>query len=150
MIEMSNSDRKRAVNAMEYMIKHMDSVTIEQIMKDCNITFQEYRILSELMMPAVRSKSLQAHYRIKAGLYKRRIKDMNYKLAKANDALDNLNKYMADCMQETETNEMDVGMWNAGRGDSAVQDNAAIAGDEIECTPPSVLHCIQTGLPSDG
>ena len=70
MIDMSAQDIQRAVNAMEYILAHGQIRTIERTLKDCDITFREYRLLSELMMPAIRQQNEASIYKHSSTYYK--------------------------------------------------------------------------------
>jgi len=89
MIDISSRDRKRIVYAIEYLIAHGDSVTVNQMLKDCRITAKEYRVICDIAMPTIREHAdiiIQKH---RAAFYKGRY---NRKLNKAAEILDKFRK----------------------------------------------------------
>jgi len=89
MIDISSKDRKRIVYAIEYLIAHGDTVTVNQMLKDCRITAKEYRVISDIAMPALRQHAERYTDRHRAAFYKGRY---NRKLDKAEDILDKFKK----------------------------------------------------------
>ena len=58
MIEISGQDRKKLIDAMEYLLNNSDRTTVAKMMKDCNLNFDEYRLVCDLCMPAIRQQSM--------------------------------------------------------------------------------------------
>lgn len=57
-MEMSKADRERIVYAIEYLLSYADTRPIARMQKDCGLTFDEYRLVCDLAMPAMRQQSL--------------------------------------------------------------------------------------------
>ena len=84
MIDISSRDRKRIVYTIEYLIAHGDSVTVNQMLKDCRITAKEYRVICDIAMPALRQHAERYVDRHRAAFYKGRY---NRKLKAADELL---------------------------------------------------------------
>lgn len=70
MIDIDKKDRQRIVNGIEYLVAHGDNGTVEKMMKVCDITFAEYRVICDLAMPAIREHSDVFTNKYRAGYYK--------------------------------------------------------------------------------
>ena len=57
MFDISKDDRDRIVDAIEYLVRYQDMRTVARMMKDCNLTWDEYRIVCDLAMPTIREHS---------------------------------------------------------------------------------------------
>lgn len=63
-------DRKKIVEVLEYLLEHESDTTVEKLMKDCGISFEEYRMVSDLAMPCERLKSELSSAVHRANYYK--------------------------------------------------------------------------------
>jgi hypothetical protein len=58
------------VKIIDYILENEDKVSVEQLMADCGLTFEEYRLMSALSMPAIRKKNEYKGAKVRAMYYK--------------------------------------------------------------------------------
>lgn len=122
MIEMSVVDRRRAVKAMEYLMEYGEKCDIGTLMHDCNITFEEYRVVSELAMPLLRVYSTRDNNRIRAGMYKGAFNRVMSKIGQLQVAVQSAGMILDDIAKEKIGNESGGDLLAGGTGEDAVQE----------------------------
>ena len=82
MIEINAKDRDKLVNAMEYLLNNSDRTTVAKMMKECGLNFEEYRLVCDLCMPAIRQQNA----------YRAAKQSLNYYKGEFNKEVNRLNK----------------------------------------------------------
>jgi len=119
-IDIDIKDRKRIVKAIEYLIEHGDNRTVGDMLKQCGITFEEYRAICDIAMPAIRQHADVIIHKHRAAFYKGRY---NRKLKAAEELL---KKYQ----EEGKIDESDLHLLAAGEREDFV--SASYQGDDGE------------------
>ena len=57
MLDLTKNDVDKIVDSIEYLVRYQDKRTVARMMKDCDLTFDEYRIVCDLAMPTIREHS---------------------------------------------------------------------------------------------
>ena len=57
MLNLTKDDVDKIVYSIEYLVRYQDKRTVARMMKDCDLTFDEYRIVCDLAMPTIREHS---------------------------------------------------------------------------------------------
>ena len=57
MLDMTKDDLDKIVNGVEYLLSYADTRPVARMMKDCGLTFDEYRLVCDIAMPAIRQQS---------------------------------------------------------------------------------------------
>jgi hypothetical protein len=70
MLNVNRADVEQIVKIIDYILDNEDKVTVEQLMADCGLTFEEYRLMSALSMPAIRKKNEYKGAKVRAMYYK--------------------------------------------------------------------------------
>ena len=70
MLNVNKADVEQMVEIIEYILSNEGKVTVERLMKECNLTFDEYRLMSALCMPAIRRKNELVTMKSKAAYFK--------------------------------------------------------------------------------
>lgn len=70
MLNINRADVEQMVKIIEYILDNEDKVTVEQLMANCGLTFEEYRLMSALAMPAIRKKNEYKGTKVRAMYYK--------------------------------------------------------------------------------
>jgi hypothetical protein len=70
MLNVNRADVEQMVKIIDYILDNEDKVTVEQLMADCGLTFEEYRLMSALSMPAIRKKNEYKGAKVRAMYYK--------------------------------------------------------------------------------
>lgn len=70
MLNINRADVEQMVKIIDYILDNEDKVTVEQLMADCGLTFEEYRLMSALAMPAIRKKNEYKDAKVRAMYYK--------------------------------------------------------------------------------
>ena len=70
MLNVNRADVDQMVKIIEYILENEDKVSVEQLMADCGLTFEEYRLMSALSMPAIRKKNEYKGAKVRAMYYK--------------------------------------------------------------------------------
>ena len=120
MIEIDRKDRQRIVRAIEYLVEHGDNKTVDDMLKQCGITFEEYRVICDIAMPAIRQHADVIIHKHRAAFYKGRY---NRKLKAAEELL---KKYQ----EEGTIDERDLHLLAAGEREDFV--SASYQGDDGE------------------
>lgn len=82
MLNINRADVEQMVKIIEYILDNESRVSIDQLMHDNGLTFEEYRMMSALAMPAIKRRNM--YYTAKA--------QMNYYKSAYNKALDEREK----------------------------------------------------------
>ena len=70
MQNISKKDVERMVGIIEYIVSNDTKVSVDQVMKDCDLTFEEYRLMSALAMPTIRRRNDYLSVKSMASRYK--------------------------------------------------------------------------------
>ena len=70
MLNVNRADVDQMVKIIDYILENEDKVSVEQLMADCGLTFEEYRLMSALSMPAIRKKNEYKGAKVRAMYYK--------------------------------------------------------------------------------
>lgn len=70
MLNVNRADVEQMVKIIDYILDNEDKVTVEQLMADCGLTFEEYRLMSALAMPAIRKKNEYKGAKVRDMYYK--------------------------------------------------------------------------------
>ena len=70
MLNANRADVDQMVKIIDYILENEDKVSVEQLMADCGLTFEEYRLMSALAMPAIRKKNEYKGAKVRAMYYK--------------------------------------------------------------------------------
>lgn len=70
MLNVNRADVEQMVKIIEYILDNEDKVTIDKLMADCGLTFEEYRLMCALAMPAIRKKNEYKGAKVRAMYYK--------------------------------------------------------------------------------
>lgn len=70
MLNVNRADVEQMAKIIDYILENEDKVSVEQLMADCGLTFEEYRLMSALAMPAIRKKNEYKGARVRAMYYK--------------------------------------------------------------------------------
>ena len=70
MLNVNRADVEQMVKIIDYILENEDKVSVEQLMADCGLTFEEYRLMSALAMPAIRKKNEYKSAKVRAMYYK--------------------------------------------------------------------------------
>ena len=70
MLNVNRADVDKMVKIIDYILENEDKVSVEQLMADCGLTFEEYRLMSALSMPAIRKKNEYKGAKVRAMYYK--------------------------------------------------------------------------------
>ena len=70
MLNVNRADVEQMVKIIDYILENEDKVSVEQLMADCGLTFEEYRLMSALSMPAIRKKNEYKGAKVRAMYYK--------------------------------------------------------------------------------
>ena len=111
MIEINRKDRQRIVRAIEYLVEHGDNKTVDDMLKQCGITFEEYRAICDIAMPTIRQHADVIIHKHRAAFYKGRY----HRKLKAAEEL--LKKYQ----EEGTINESDLHLLAKGRRTDAAK-----------------------------
>lgn len=70
MLNVNRADVEQMAKIIDYLLDNGDKVSVEQMMADCGLTFEEYRLMSALAMPAIRKQNEYKGARVRAMYYK--------------------------------------------------------------------------------
>lgn len=70
MLNINKADVEQMVEIIEYILENDCKVSINHLLKDCNLTFDEYRLMSALSMPAIRRKNELGNMKARAAYFK--------------------------------------------------------------------------------
>lgn len=93
MVKLTKEDVKELVGFMEYLMDNESKIMIGQLMKKYDISFEEYRLLCDLAMPAIRRKNELSNMKARATYYKTARNKYRDKLEKVEDALGMAHQY---------------------------------------------------------
>ena len=94
MLNINRADVDQMVGIIEYILSNEDKVTVDKLLKECNLTFEEYRLMSVLAMPAIRRKNDLSNMRARAAYYKGVYIQAKNELDKVNEALMTAKEYL--------------------------------------------------------
>ena len=125
MLNINRADVEQMVKIIEYILDNEDKVSVDQLMKDNGLTFEEYRLMSALAMPAIRRKNMYSNIRAKGAYYKGvYLKEKNAR-ERLEDALRMAHDYLNRYFKEDAKSESDVHILAGGEGTNAVQTSGA-------------------------
>ena len=93
MVKLTKEDVKELVEFMEYLMDNESKIMIGQLMKKYDISFDEYRLLCDLTMPAIRRKNELSNMKARATYFKTDRNKYRDKLEKVEDALGMAHQY---------------------------------------------------------
>lgn len=125
MLNVNRADVEQMVKIIDYILDNEDKVTVEQLMADCGLTFEEYRLMSALAMPAIRRKNEMARVRAKGSYYKGVYIREKHERERLEDAMRMAHDYLNRYFKEDRKNESDVHILAGGEGADAVQTGGA-------------------------
>lgn len=137
MLNINRADVEQMVKIIEYILDKEDKVTVDQLMKDNGLTFEEYRLMSALAMPAIRRKNDLGRVKSKGAYYKGVYIREKHERERLEDALRMAHDYLNRYFKEDTRNESDVHQLAGGEGEGTVSvgdsgnDGAEGAPDEI-------------------
>lgn len=70
MLNINRADVEQMVKIIEYITENEEKVSVDKLLADCGLTFDEYRLMSALSMPTIRKKNDMRSWRSKAYVYK--------------------------------------------------------------------------------
>ena len=70
MLNVNRADVEQMAKIIDYLLDNGDKVSVEQMMADCGLTFEEYRLMCALAMPAIRKQNEYKGARVRAMYYK--------------------------------------------------------------------------------
>jgi hypothetical protein len=70
MLNVNRADVEQMVKIIEYITENEERSSVEQVMADCGLTFDEYRLMSRLSMPTIRKKNEYKGAKVRAMYYK--------------------------------------------------------------------------------
>lgn len=70
MLNINRADVEQMAKIIDYILDNGDKVSVEQLMADCGMTFEEYRMMCALAMPAIRKQNEYKGARVRAMYYK--------------------------------------------------------------------------------
>jgi hypothetical protein len=130
MLNINRTDVEQIIKIIEYILDKEDKVTVDQLMKDNGLTFEEYRLMSALAMPAIRRKNDLGRVKSKGAYYKGMYIREKHERERLEDALKMAHDYLNRYFKEDTKNESNVHILAGGEGTDAVQ--ASGSGDDWE------------------
>jgi len=121
MLNINRADVDQMVKIIEYILDKEDKVTVDELMKDNGLTFDEYRLMSALAMPAIRRKNELSHVKAKGSYYKGAYIREKHERERLEDALRMAHEYLNIYFKEDMKSESDVHILAGGEGSDAVQ-----------------------------
>ena len=94
MLNINKADVEQLVEIMEYILEKEGTVSVEKLMKDNGLTFEEYRLVSALTMPAIRRKNDFANMKAKAAYFKGVYLKEKYEREKTEEVLQIAKEYL--------------------------------------------------------
>lgn len=137
MLNINRADVEQMVKIIEYILDKEDKVTVDQLMKDNGLTFEEYRLMSALAMPAIRRKNDLGRVKAKGAYYKGVYIREKHERERLEDALRMAHDYLNRYFKEDTRNESDVYTVARSEGSDAVQASGA-DNDGAEGTPDEI------------
>ena len=120
MIDIDIKDRQRIVRVIEYLVEHGDNRTVERLCKECGVTFQEYRVICDIAMPAIRQHADVIIHKHRAAFYKGRY----------HRKLDAAEKILKKYQEEGTIDECDLHLLAAGEREDFI--STSYQGDDGE------------------
>lgn len=93
MIKLTKDDVKELVGFMEYLMDNESKIMVSELMKKFGITFDDYRLLCDLTMPAIRRKNELSNMKARCTYFKTARNKYRDKLEKVEDALGIAHQY---------------------------------------------------------
>lgn len=121
MLNINRADVEQMVKIIEYILDNENKVTVDQLMKDNGLTFEEYRLMSALAMPAIRRKNDLGRVKAKGAYYKGVYIREKHERERLEDALRMAHDYLNRYFKEDTRNESDVYTVARSEGEDAVQ-----------------------------
>ena len=108
MLNANRADVEQMVKIIDYILDNEDKVSVEQLMADCGLTFEEYRLMSALSMPTIRKKNEMRSWRSKAYVYKNLYNSEKQEREKLDELLLMAKGYLDKRYKEDKKNESNV------------------------------------------
>ena len=70
MLNINRADVEQRVKIIEYITENEEKGSVDKLLADCGLTFEEYRLMSALAMPAIRKKNEYKGAKVRAMYYK--------------------------------------------------------------------------------
>ncbi len=125
MLNVNRADVEQMVKIIDYILKNEDRVSVEQLMADCGLTFEEYRLMSALAMPAIRKKNEYKGAKVRAMYYKTVYAKEKAEREKLDELLLMAKGYLDKRYKEDKKNESNVYTVARSEGEDAVQASGA-------------------------
>lgn len=130
MLNVNRADVEQMVNIIEYILDKDNKVSVDQLMKDNGLTFEEYRLMSALAMPAIHRKNDLVRVKSKGAYYKGVYLKEKHERERLEDALRMAYDYLDRYFKEDKKDESDVHILAGREGEDTV--SASGAGDDGE------------------
>lgn len=125
MLNINRADVNQMVKIIEYITENEEKVSVDKLLADCGLTFDEYRLMSALSMPTIRKKNDMRAWRSKAYVYKKLYDSEKQEREKLDELLDELllmaKGYLDKRYKEEKKNESNVYTVARSEGEDAVQ-----------------------------
>lgn len=70
MLNVNRADVAQMVRIIEYILDNESRVSVDQLMHDCGLTFEEYRMMSDLAMPAIKRRNMYLTMKAQMSYYR--------------------------------------------------------------------------------
>lgn len=121
--------QKKIVRVMDYIMRHKggSGCEVRDVMRDNGITMEEYRVIMNLLMPAIREYDEKVLARYDRNCYKKRCEEETMRSLRLENRMKKLESFMRGFLEENNTeeekeNEGDVHPLAGGDGEDAVQE----------------------------
>ena len=125
MLNINRADVEQMVKIIEYITENEEKVSVDKLLADCGLTFEEYRLMSALSMPTIRKKNEMRSWRSKAYVYKNLYDSEKQERAKLDELLLMAKGYLDKRYKEDKRNESNVYTVARSEGSDAVQASGA-------------------------
>lgn len=125
MLNINRADVEQMVRIIEYIVENEEKVSVEKLLAECGLKFDEYRLMSALAMPTIRKKNEMRSWRSKAYVYKNLYANEKQEREKLDEVLMMAKDYLDRRYKEGEKNERDVYTVARGEGKDAVQEGGS-------------------------
>lgn len=128
MLNVNRADVEQMVKIIEYITENEERSSVEQVMADCGLSFDEYRLMSRLSMPTIRKKNEYNGMKVRATYYKAALERLRVNDKELDGLLEAVKKYLDRRFKEDKADEGDVHTVARGEGEDVVQ--AGGSGDD--------------------
>jgi hypothetical protein len=122
MLNVNRADVEQMVKIIDYILENEDKVSVEQLMADCGLTFEEYRLMSALSMPAIRKKNEYKGMKVRATYYKAALERLRADDKELDGLLAAVKEYLDRRFKEDKADEGDVHTVARGEGEDVIQE----------------------------